>query len=304
MEDPRRNQSIRLPFETDLMMEGPSPLDDSSRTLVDKTPNLKPIHDEFLDFVRSQDSISQLSLSVNDSASDKTFEEVYEIGEVLGEGGFAFVYQCRHRSNHHTYAVKEVLKKDHTNGDEIKDEIAALRRVKECPHFVRLLDVFSEPKTTFLVMEEMKGGDLLDKLAEIEVYEEWEARKVARTLLEAVQYCHKRKIAHRDIKPENILLPRADDITIIKLADFGCAKQWNKPNEMHTLCGSPQYVAPEVVGDTRAEGEGYNCQCDLWSCGVGKLCSWGFCCTPCVGLSHIHAQFDAVMFILLGGMLC
>lgn len=263
-----RDGSIRLPFETDLLKESNTSIleDDSAQTIVASA--FKPVHDEFLSFVRSQDSISQLSFNVNDSASNKTFAEVYEMGKVLGEGGFAFVYQCRHLGNNHQYAVKEVIKKDGSNGDEIRDEINALRMVKESPHFVRLLDVFEEVSTTYLIMEEMKGGDLLDKLAEIEVYEEWEARKVARTLLEAVHYCHKRKIAHRDIKPENILLPRADDITLIKLADFGCARRWNKPNEMHTLCGSPQYVAPEVVGDTRAEGEGYNSQCDLWSVGV------------------------------------
>lgn len=266
--DLRHNESIRLPFET-MNHDGGNPLDDSAQTLVDKSAHLKPMQDEFLNYVHGTDSISQLSLNVNDSATDKTFDEVYEMGKVLGEGGFAFVYQCRHLHNHNTYAVKEVIKKDSTNGEEIRDEIFALKVVKESSHFVRLLDVFEEPTKTFLIMEEMKGGDLLDKLAEIEVYEEWEAKKVARTLMEAVHYCHKRKIAHRDIKPENILLPRADDITIIKLADFGCAKEWKEsPNEMHTLCGSPQYVAPEVVGDTREEGEGYNFQCDLWSVGV------------------------------------
>ncbi|CAB9522433.1 MAP kinase-activated protein kinase 2 (Fragment) [Seminavis robusta] len=267
-------ESLRLPFELEGGATGKSIFEDlegsSSSTMVDTNvvSTLKPIQDEFLEYVKGQDSLSQLSFSVNDSASNKTFEEVYDMGSVLGEGGFAFVYQCQHLQNNHTYAVKECLKKETTKGDEIKDEIAALRRVKESPHFVRLLDVFDEPDRTFLVMEEMKGGDLLDKLGEIEVYEEWEARKVARTLLEAVAYCHKRKIAHRDIKPENILLPRADDITVIKLADFGCAKRWKDPKEMVTLCGSPQYVAPEVVGDARPEGEGYSCQCDLWSVGV------------------------------------
>lgn len=277
-------------------------LDDSlaEQTLADRE-SLHKVQDEFLSFVKSQDSISQLSFTVNDSARGEHFDKVYEMGDVLGEGGFAFVYQCFHKRNHHTYAVKEVIKKkeqegsegqrNYANGDEIREEIAALRLVKESPHFVRLLDVFDEPTTTFLIMEEMKGGDLLDKLGEIEVYEEWEARKVARTLLEAVHYCHRRKICHRDIKPENILLPRADDLTQIKLADFGCARQWIKPNEMQTLCGSPQYVAPEVVGDSRPEGQGYNCQCDLWSVGVvlyimlgGKCITVGKKESPCMPL--------------------
>ena len=253
---------------------GGNDLDESIQTLVDTVERFKPIQAEFLEVVQNKqqedDSLSQLSYCVNDSAIDKRFDDVYEKGGILGEGGFAFVYQCRHVENRHTYAVKECMKaeSDHNgNPDEIKAEIKALRLVKESSLFVRLLDVFDLADRTYLVMEEMKGGDLLDKLGEVEVYEEWEARKLMRTLLEAVAYCHKRKICHRDIKPENILLPRANDITLIKLADFGCAKRWKKSNEMETLCGSPQYVAPEVVGE-RPSGGGYGCQCDLWSCGV------------------------------------
>ena len=249
--------SLRLPFEMhhisgnisiNINSNGNHPgLDDSDQTLVDTTTAnlIKPLQEEFLEYVQrrtreNDQSLSQLSLCVNDSAVDKKFDEVYQKGKILGEGGFAFVYQCRHMVNGHTYAVKEVIKSDYeksASGDEIKQEIAALRIVKECPHFVRLLDVFHQVDRTYLIMEEMKGGDLLDKLAEIEVYEEWEARKLIRTLLEAVAYCHRRKIAHRDLKPENILLPKTDDISAIKLTDFGCAKRWTRPNEMVTLCG-------------------------------------------------------------------
>lgn len=270
MEAMRDHHSLRLPFEMDSDMK--DDLDDSAQTLGDTVERFKPIQAEFLQYVQHKqledDSLSQLSYCVNDSNVDKIFDDVYDKGKVLGEGGFAFVYQCRHVENRHMYAVKECIKNgSEHNQKEIKNEVAALRRIKESPLFVRLLDVFDQPDRTYLVMEEMKGGDLLDKLSEIEVYEEWEARRLMRTLVEAVAYCHKRKICHRDIKPENILLPRADDVTLIKLADFGCAKQWKKPSEMETLCGSPQYVAPEVVGE-RPGGLGYNCQCDLWSCGV------------------------------------
>ncbi|KAL3922301.1 MAG: hypothetical protein SGILL_002276 [Bacillariaceae sp.] len=111
----------------------------------------------------------------------------------------------------------------------------------------------------------MRGGDLLAKLQVKEVYTESEARIVSRRLLEAIDYCHKNKICHRDIKPENILLENATDDTKIKLADFGCAKRVNGKKNLHTLCGSPQYVAPELY--LHAE-QGYDERCDLWSAGV------------------------------------
>jgi serine/threonine protein kinase len=83
-------------------------------------------------------------------------------------------------------------------------------------------------------------------------------------LLEAIYYCHKKHIAHRDIKPENILLASPDNDTDIKLADFGCAKRLIGPNCLFTLCGSPQYVAPEIY----THETGYDERCDLWSAAV------------------------------------
>lgn len=161
----------------------------------------RSVNDEVLSFVGSQSSISQLSFCVNDSAAGKTFEEVYDIGDVLGEGGFAYVYRSRHKERGQNYAVKEVYNENYDEiGSNVRNEISALKKLREGPFVVRLLDVFEGPETTFLVMEELKGGDLLEKIVEKEVYPEKDARRVCRTLLEAVFFCHKKRIAHRDIK--------------------------------------------------------------------------------------------------------
>ena len=214
----------------------------------------------------SAPKLSQLSLLVNDSAAGTPFDDVYDMGDVLGEGGFAFVYRCTHKKNGHDYAVKEILHTENykSAGESVKGEITALKLLREGPYVVRLLDVYREPERTMMVQELMLGGDLLDKLTEIEVYEPKDARKVSRTLLEALEYCHKKQICHRDIKPENILLVEEDNLTNIKIADFGCAKMITGPKCMKTLCGSPQYVAPELL----THEDGYNELCDMWSCGV------------------------------------
>lgn len=211
---------------------------------------------------------SQFELSVNDSQRGFRFEQVYEKGPLLGEGGFAFVYRCKHKQNQYWYAVKEV-DVDVYEGSDLKTEIAVMKTLFDSPYMVRLHDVFLEPHFTYLVMEEVKGGDLLDALERKQTYSVREARKVSRTLLEAVAWCHKKRIAHRDIKPENILLMHKGDDTSIKLCDFGCAKFFQPDtaaNSFHTMVGSPQYVAPEIyLADLHV---GYGPQCDLWSTGV------------------------------------
>ena len=145
---------------------------------------------------------------VEDSLTGKNFEEFYEIGDELGEGGYAFVYRCQHRRTQKVYAVKEVIISKMESGGEstLKDEIAALKLLRGGAHIIRLFDVFYEGDHCFMIMEEMRGGDLLSRICDKEVYTEREARGVCKILFEAVLYCHQKRVAHRDIKPENLLM--------------------------------------------------------------------------------------------------
>lgn len=145
----------------------------------------------------------------------------------------------------------------------LQHEIISLKVLRGAPHIVRLFDVFKEKRFTYLVMEEMAGGQLLRRIAEKEVYTEREARSVCKILFSAVDYCHKMKIAHRDLKPDNLLLLNEKDDTSIKIADFGFARKVTKPNCLTTLCGTAEYIAPEVL-----TLEGYDQRADMWSVGV------------------------------------
>lgn len=176
------------------------------------------------------------------------------------------VYRCIHKDRRFSYAVKEVHNENYeTSGENINEEITALKRLREGPYIVRLLDVFRGPEETHLVMEQMNGGDLLERFLEKEVFSESESRRISRKLIEAVVFCHKKRIAHRDIKLENILLSDRMDDTKIKLADFGCAHPFIPGKKsLKTLCGSPQYAAPELY----MHENGYDERCDIWSTGV------------------------------------
>ena len=126
----------------------------------------------------------------------------------LGEGGFASVFQATHKTTHERHACKIVVHSKLPSGAQgaLKDEIESLKLLRGGPHIVRLHDVFETPDTTYVIMEELKGGELLQRIVEKEVYTEREARQTVKNLFEAIGHCHKMRIAHRDIKPENLLL--------------------------------------------------------------------------------------------------
>jgi serine/threonine protein kinase len=235
-----------------------------------KATSPRPVSKDFKvklnESIRCDGSTSELSHSVNDSARGLKFEDVYDKKEVLGEGGFAIVYRCIHKDRRYSYAVKVVHNENYeTSGESIYEEIDALKKLRDGPYIVRLLDVFRGPTETYLVMEQMKGGDLLARLGEKEVFSESESRRISRKLIEAVFFCHKKRIAHRDIKLENILLTDHRDDTKIKLADFGCAHPFIPGKKsLKSLCGSPQYAAPELY----LHENGYDERCDIWSTGV------------------------------------
>ncbi|CAB9502501.1 MAP kinase-activated protein kinase 2 (Fragment) [Seminavis robusta] len=202
---------------------------------------------------------------------EESFHASYDLGEALGEGAFGSVHKCYPANgSEDAYAVKSVPMDKYNH-----EEIEILDELKECPTIVQLKDVFHESDESFIVMEEIQGGELLERIAEKECYSEEEAKVLFKTLLETVLYCHQRGIAHCDIKPENILLQSQDDDTTMKLVDFGLAKRFRHDDEDGTIerifdmHGSAEYAAPEVFNRPEDDTEiGYDERCDIWSCGV------------------------------------
>jgi len=147
--------------------------------------------------------------------------------------------------------------------DALQDEITNLKLAREGPNIVQLYEVYEERAFCYLVMELMEGGELLESIVEKKTFTEKEARNTTRCVLNALAYMHSKRVAHRDIKPENLLLSVHKDLNSIKLADFSFAKYVKKKNSCRTLCGTPGYLAPEMLEQFPA----YDVKCDVWSVG-------------------------------------
>eukprot|EP00535_Pseudo-nitzschia_heimii_P013383 CAMPEP_0197200068 /NCGR_PEP_ID=MMETSP1423-20130617/34206_1 /TAXON_ID=476441 /ORGANISM="Pseudo-nitzschia heimii, Strain UNC1101" /LENGTH=1327 /DNA_ID=CAMNT_0042653941 /DNA_START=677 /DNA_END=4660 /DNA_ORIENTATION=+ len=205
-----------------------------------------------------------------DSPTLKPFNNFYTKEELLGQDDYCSVWRCLRTKTKLYYDVKHVhLKNLDTNARKtIADEIKSLKLLRGGPHIIRLLDVFEEnnnPGNIFLVFEAMKGGNLLSRIVDKEVYTEREARQVCKTVFTAIDYCHKKKVAHRDIKPQNVFLHEEGDDTSVRVANFGLAKRVVCENSLQTVCGTAHYVAPEIL-DNKCGG--YDQRCDIWSLGV------------------------------------
>lgn len=189
----------------------------------------------------------------------------YEIGRLLGCGAFAKVYHARNLRTGLSVAVKVINKKKLPNltmMSNVKREISIMSRLNH-PYIVKLYEVLATKTKIYVVMEFVKGGELFAKVAKGRFTEDF-SRKYFQQLISAVGYCHSRGIFHRDLKPENLLL---DDNGNLKVSDFGLSavtEQIRADGMLHTLCGTPAYVAPEILSKKGYDGA----KVDVWSCGV------------------------------------
>ncbi|KAJ4719189.1 Non-specific serine/threonine protein kinase [Melia azedarach] len=196
---------------------------------------------------------------------DNALFQKYELGKLLGCGAFAKVYHGRDLRNGQSVAVKVINKKKITTSNlaaNIKREISIMRRLNH-PHIVKLYEVLATKTKIYFVMEFVKGGELFAKVAKGRFSEDL-SRRYFQQLISAVGYCHSRGVFHRDLKPENLLV---DENGNLKVSDFGLSAvrdQIRTDGLLHTLCGTPAYVAPEILSKKGYDGA----KVDVWSCGV------------------------------------
>ncbi|KQJ93623.1 CBL-interacting serine/threonine-protein kinase 21 isoform X2 [Brachypodium distachyon] len=187
----------------------------------------------------------------------------YRVGRTVGEGAFAKVKLAVDADTGGTVAVKVIDRSTVLTNNlmcQVKREISAMRLLNH-PNIVKIHEVIATKTKICLVMEYVPGGKLSDKLSYLKRMDGREAKKYFYQLIDAVDYCHRRGVCHRDLKPENLLL---DSQGNLKVSDFGLSVLRRPGQLLSTSCGSPCYVAPEVVQHKSYDGAA----ADIWSCGV------------------------------------
>ncbi|XP_072133929.1 calcium/calmodulin-dependent protein kinase type 1B-like [Mobula birostris] len=185
--------------------------------------------------------------------------DIFQLMELLGSGAFSEVYLAKERATDKLVALKCLQKKK--DAVVLENEITVLRKIKH-ENIIALEDIYESPTHYYLVMQLVSGGELFDRILDRGVYTEKDASSLIRQVLEAVRYLHENGVVHRDLKPENLLYYNSDENSKIMISDFGLSKMQDM-GVMSTACGTPGYVAPEVLHQ-----KPYDKAVDCWSIGV------------------------------------
>jgi calcium/calmodulin-dependent protein kinase I len=205
--------------------------------------------------------------------------------EVLGSGFFATVKAGINKKTGEKVAVKIIDKsKVEESPQLLQNEIDIMAKVNH-PHVVGLRAVFDTPTTLFIVMELVQGGELYEMIVERKTFSEKDTSHIMAQVFSALEYLHGIGIVHRDLKLENMLLNDKSKLDV-KVADFGLSKLYSG-QALQTACGTPFYVAPDIL-----LGTGYGPEVDMWACGVLLYILLS-------GRLPFHADNDAQLFQLI-----
>mmetsp|Transcript_23864 Transcript_23864/g.56795 ORF Transcript_23864/g.56795 Transcript_23864/m.56795 type:complete len:400 (+) Transcript_23864:360-1559(+) len=208
---------------------------------------------------------------------NRNLHDYYDVKETIGQGSVAKCKLATDKKTGQTVAVK-ILERKHSefDYDGLILEIEVMRRVDH-PGCIKLYDVYEDTKSVFLIQELAQGGELFDRVIENGAYCEQDAARLFKQMMEAVAHLHSMGIAHRDLKPENVLMKAADrkspEYNLVKLADFGLStiKADDYNDTMMTACGTPEYIAPEIIVTLKEGGatsRQYSAKVDIWAAGV------------------------------------
>jgi len=210
---------------------------------------------------------------------NRNLHDFYDVKDTIGQGSVAKCKLGKDKKTGQTVAVK-ILTRNHSefDYDGLVLEIQVMRKV-EHPGCIKLYDVYEDKKSVFLIQELASGGELFDRVIDHGAYCEQDAARLFKQLMEAVAYLHSMGVAHRDLKPENVLMKSADrkspEYDVVKLADFGLStfKAGDYADTMATACGTPEYIAPEIIVTLNNGGSGttsrqYSAKVDVWAAGV------------------------------------
>lgn len=191
------------------------------------------------------------------------FDDIYSLQSEVKNGNVSTVWKGEIKRSGEIVAIKVIARKESIKDDaNVLNEVAILHSLRH-EYVVKLHNYFEEPSRFLMIMEFMRGGDVIKRIREISSYTEKDTRELSKALLTAIEYIHSSGVAHRDLKPENLLLETTRSNCQIKVADFGFARRVHAVQSLTTRCGTPTYVAPEIL-----KNHPHDESADMWSVGV------------------------------------
>ncbi|XP_077429810.1 calcium/calmodulin-dependent protein kinase type 1D-like [Vanacampus margaritifer] len=228
------------------------------RPRIPQHSRLSPLHKEST--ATSEPKMGRKEIVCSWKKPVNNIKDVFDFKGKMGSGSFSEVFMVREKKTGKLFALK-CLKKKHLTHSNLENEINVLKRIKH-DNVVGLEDFYESRTHYYLVMQLVSGGELFDRILDKGVFTEKDASLVIKQVLEAVGYLHENSIVHRDLKPENLLYYTTDENAKIMVSDFGLSKTVEH-GVMSTACGTPGYVAPEVLAQ-----KPYSKAVDCWSIGV------------------------------------
>ena len=179
--------------------------------------------------------------------------------EKIGGGSFSSVYKYERIEDKKIFAVKIISKDnlDSTSKANLKNEISILKLVSH-PNIIHMDGFFETQDKIYFVIELIEDCDLFNNIVNRKIFDDFELKKLSKTIAECLAYLHVLGIVHRYIKPENILCDKQSDRLV--LTDFGLAYIVLPNSKLVDTCGTLDYVAPEIINL-----QGYRCETDIWS---------------------------------------
>jgi len=208
------------------------------------------------------DFIKNYKLKNYDKEYPKTTLDFYKIGRSIGHGAFGKVNIGLHILSGHIVAIKSFNKlKNKFPRHKILTEIKLMKKLRNHKNIIKLFE-YLETETHFcIIMENIPGGNLLNIINKMSKIPEKLSKYIFKQLIEGIKYIQNQGIVHRDIKPDNILI---DLNNTIKICDFGVSKEVKQNQLLKDSCGTPAFVAPEILLDSPYDPF----KCDIWSSGV------------------------------------
>lgn len=210
------------------------------------------------DYVKNKDNQSSKWYGL---AFKEAIGKEYELKEELGLGSYSTCKRAVHKTTGKEYAVKVIdkFKRD------CQEEVEILLRYGQHPNILTVYDVYQDATSVYIIMELLKGGELLDRILNQKHFSEREASAVLEVIAKTMKFLHDNGVVHRDLKPSNIMYAdESGSAESLRICDFGFAKQMRAENGLlMTPCYTANFVAPEVL-----KKQGYDEACDIWSMGV------------------------------------